>query len=165
MTWFEIASAAGTSQDATQTLFDFYDQSLRASFFTGFLTVATFLFAVKTHVIFKLKDSLYDSDHYKDRFQRLIQRNSDLQLYGPLRRFGTLLISGISLALLSAGWQLAAVWIRTDWSAVVGIGLAIVTLLFLALCIAVLAMNLRDWFNSIEEAAKAERNESPGESG
>lgn len=162
MTWIEMAQ--GASQAATQTLFDFYDQSLRASFFTGFLTVATFLFAVKTHVIFKLKESLYDSAHYKDRFKILVQRNADLQLYGPLRRFGTLLILGISLALLSAGWQLASVWIRTDWSAVVGIVLAIVTLMFLAVCIVVLAMNLRDWFKSIEEAAKAERDQPSDES-
>ncbi|MCA8949119.1 MAG: hypothetical protein KDE27_06440 [Planctomycetes bacterium] len=133
------------------TFFEFYDEHLRSSFFTGFLTVATFLFAVKMHIIFKLKDELYDTPSYLERFQESRSLGGSASgYYGPLRNFGRLLLGSIVLAFVAAAWQLAVVWIRTNWSAVVGVVFGCLTLLALGICIINLAGNLHDWFKHVE---------------
>lgn len=73
-------------------LHDFYSKKLQFSFFTGFLTVGGFLLSLKTFILVKLKEGLFDNKEYQERMEKRRALNPDLSYYGPLSRLGSFLI-------------------------------------------------------------------------
>lgn len=53
----------------TSEVLSFYNTHLRTSLFTGFLTASAFLLSLKTFIIVRMKDSVYDTQSYKDEFK------------------------------------------------------------------------------------------------
>jgi hypothetical protein len=46
----------------------FYGENIRGSLFTGFLTLGGFLLSLKTFIIVKMKENVYDDERYIDGF-------------------------------------------------------------------------------------------------
>ena len=102
------------SNDLSQVA-DFYAKNIRASLFTGFLTVGSFLLSLKVFIVVKFKENIFDSAAYREKLQDRRKLNPDISHYGPVKRLSRLLFFSIissiaaSVAQLSVGlipmWQ------------------------------------------------------------
>jgi len=152
---------AGT-EGVDDALFSFYAANLRASFFSGFLTLGGFLVAVNTFIIVQLKKELYDHDAYRDRVvarQALRKANEGadgrrLGFYGPLRRLSRCILTAIVLAVVTAVSQLTIGLYPSHFCTIICIALAGVTVISLGVVLVMIACNLRDWFEFMEHAAE-----------
>ena len=80
----------------------FYSDKLRNSLFTGFLTAGSFLFSLKTFIVVKMKENVYDNEKYKKRVAEQRKLNKDLTHYGPLKRLSSHLYYTVFAAILSS---------------------------------------------------------------
>ena len=140
-------------------IFDFFTKNMRGSFFAGFLTIGGFMLSLKTFVLVKMKEGLYDSKPYKDRNERLQRFGHSESLYTPLKRLSHLLFSSILAALLTSALQLTLGLVPRWWSAMVCAGFAGGTIVMLVFSLLQIKANLDEWFRSLDEAHEAERTE------
>lgn len=138
-----------------------YHEDLRASFFLSSMTLATFLFSMKSFIVQTLKKEVYDTDEYQERVSLVL---ADIEgtrrheagydsYYGGLKRFTVLLSAAIYTALFGAVLQISIGYIGEWWSAAICI---LVTffgwLLFLSSMVAV-SRNISDMITIAENAA------------
>lgn len=95
---------------------DFYAQNIRASLFTGFLTVGSFLLSLKVFIVVKFKENIFDSEVYKNRLKDRRRLNPSLTHYGPVKRLSNLLFFSIISAISASATQLTIGLIPT-WQA------------------------------------------------
>lgn len=140
--------------------YQFYAANLRTGLFSGFLTLSGFLLAMKTLVVIQLRKELYDTKFYRTRVVKLRALNGGITVYGPLRRFGLLLVTAIALSLTTSVAQFTVGLVAADWAAAICLSLAGLTALVLLVALAVLRNNLGDlflfWEEEAEEKIKAE---------
>ncbi|WP_147447060.1 hypothetical protein [Corallococcus sp. CA054B] len=132
-----------------------YRDSLRGSFFSGFLSVGGFLFSLKTFIVIKMKEGLYDSDEYRERHReksKLGRRG--VGLFDPLRNLSRLLFYSIVSSFSTAVAQVT-VGLVPGWGAV-GLCLSMVacTLCLLFFSLREIKGNLDTWFDCLEAEAK-----------
>lgn len=154
-------SAVAANVPAEQTLFDFYASNLRASLFSGFLTLTGFLFSVKTFLIVNLKKEVYENAKYKQRVSERRQLNKAITTFGPLRRFSNLLLATIIASLTTSVSQLTIGIIHSNISAIVCLTFAVATIILLSICLFVSAKNLSDWFGFLEAESVETEGKSP----
>jgi hypothetical protein len=104
-----------SSNDLCQ-ISDFYAKNIRASLFTGFLTVGSFLLSLKVFIVVKFKENIFDSQTYKDQLESKRKLNPDLTHYGPVKRLSHLLFFSIVSAITASVAQLSIGLIPT-WQA------------------------------------------------
>lgn len=96
---------------------EFYAKNIRGSLFTGFLTMGSFLLSLKTFIVVKLKENIFDSQKYKDELENSKKLNPNLTLYGPVKRLSQLLfisiISAIGTSILQLTIGLIQKWPAT----------------------------------------------------
>lgn len=95
---------------------DFYSKNIRASFFTGFLTVGSFLLSLKTFIVVKLKENVFDSKQYKEQISEARKINNNLTLYGPIKRLSKLVFISIC-ACISASLSQLTIGLINHWAA------------------------------------------------
>lgn len=144
-------------------LYDLYERKLQTPLFTGFLTIGGFLLTLKTFVIVKLKESLYDSEAYKNRLERKKHLKPDLSAYGPLSRLASFLILSVISALITAASQLSIGFIPHKLAAAACLSLAITTLVLVLTSWWLIRANLADWFSLLEKEAKKSSTKSTPE--
>lgn len=103
------------SSDLSQ-IADFYARNIRASLFTGFLTVGSFLLSLKVFIVVKFKENIFDSPAYKEQLEDKRKLNPDLTHYGPVKRLSRLLFFSIVSAIAASAAQLSIGLIPT-WQA------------------------------------------------
>ena len=130
-----------------------YKESLRGDLFSGLLTLAGFMLALKTFVILFLKDKLYDAENYIIIHVKKMDHESDgeINLYKGLKDLGNLLSLTIVTCLVAAVMQLAIGLSSCKWAialclsfATGGIGMVFYSWLMIHL-------NLHDFFESISQ--------------
>lgn len=89
------------------TISDFYAKNIRASLFTGFLTVGSFLLSLKVFIVVKFKENIFDSSAYKEKLQDRRKLEPNLSHYGPVKRLSRLLFVSIVSALGASAAQLS----------------------------------------------------------
>ncbi len=143
---------------------DVYASAMRTSLFSGFLALGGFLFSLKTFIVIKMKEGLYDNPNYQRRAQtRNALRGTSFQeaslsgLYRPLRALTGLLFAAISMALMTATSQLTLGLVKTWWAAGACIGLAVGTLLLLVFVLWTIRGNLTLWFDALDDWAATQR--------
>jgi hypothetical protein len=139
---------------------DLYRERLQTPLFTGFLTVGSFLLTLKTFILLKLKEELYGSAVYQERFERLRELNSKLTRYGPLTRLGNMLIYAVLLAFCTAIAQLTIGFSKTWIASAFCISLAVVTGCAVLFAWWEIRYNLRSWFSILEGSCEAAGNEN-----
>jgi hypothetical protein len=137
-------------------LHKFYAASLRGSLFAGFLTLSGFLFSAHTFIIVHMKKEMYDTESYKKRLAAIQILNGDHSYYGGLRRLSRLLITTTALALIASVLQLTLGLVEANWCAVVCLAAASVAIVLLVISLLVIALNLRTWFDDLEDASRQE---------
>jgi hypothetical protein len=133
---------------------DFYQTNMRASMFTGFLTAGSFLLSLKTGIVIKIKESVYDKDSYQERVSKAIDAGSNVTFYGPLKRLSRVLSAAVFTALMASLCQLT-IGLRMEWQAMAAC-LSIAALAFSMLVAAFLLIQviLSDWFKNFDEDAR-----------
>ena len=109
-------------------LFEFYRDNLRPALFTGFLTFGIFLLSLKTFIVIKMKESVYDHERYLEDFERLKKTNSKLKLYAPLQNLSNLLYISVLSAITTSVSQFTVGLINSEYSVYFCLGLAAFTL-------------------------------------
>jgi hypothetical protein len=139
-----------------EDVFTFYKTNMRASLFAGFLTMGSFLLSLKTGIVIKIKENVYDKDSYQTRVREAQAEGVSTTFYGPLKRLSKLLSIAVVAALSSAALQLTLGLYSAWWSAAICLSAASMALAFLLVAFALIQANLSTWFDFLEdEASKA----------
>lgn len=136
----------------TKDFVAFYQTSYRASLFSGFLTLGGFLFSLKTFIIIKMKENVYDNDDYKKIHKKRSGINSSITYYGPLKRLGLLLFLTVLFSVLTAVMQFTVGVINNWFAAAVCIGTALFTCSLIFFSLIEVKINLHHWFEMLEES-------------
>lgn len=134
-------------------LSDFYTQRLQAPLFTGFLTLGSFLLTLKTFIVIKLKEGLYDDKRYDQRLneQQALNPKVKISKYEPLKRLSTFLIYSVFASLFTAASQLLIGSFQRPLTALICLSLASMTLTLVFLAWWQIRLNLNDWFEILEK--------------
>ena len=146
-------------------LFDLYQSKLQAPLFTGFLTVGGFLLTLKTFVLIKLKEEVYESSFYQDKvLKERRELNDKLTLYGPLARLGSLLVFSVLSALVTAVSQLSIGFIPRTSAAAFCLGVAVTSLALVFQSWFHIRENLIRWFELLDEKDAEQRKSAASSS-
>ena len=138
---------------------EYYADSLRTSLFSGFLSVGGFLLGVKTFVIVRMKEGVYDTDAYAERWkQHKALHGRDMPRYEGLSRLKDLLFLTICAALTTACLQLTLGLWCSAWSAWICIGSAITATLALVQSMWWVQQNLTDWLQHVESPSQQKKD-------
>ena len=74
-------------------------KKLSENLISDFLTIASFLFAFETFIIFKVKEGIYDSEEYRLEYGSNIKENG---LYTNLKRFSDFLLKSTAFAFITS---------------------------------------------------------------
>ncbi len=152
-----VATASITmtiAKTADVCLYSFYQNNLQKSLFSAFLTIGGFLFSLKTFILVKLKEGLFDSPRYKKRVKARRAINPNISVYGPLSRLSGFLVYCVFGSLITATYQFTFGFIRHDLAAAIGIASATTTLAVVFLAWWNIRTNLKIWFELLEEDAE-----------
>lgn len=139
---------------ASDTLFTFYALNLRTPFFSAFFTLSSFLLATTTFVVTNMKRDVYDSSAYRRMMDEMRQIQPSLSYYGGLLRLSNLLIATVCISFCTASLQLTLGLHAANWSALVCIGSAFLTLALVGFVLYVVHSNIVLWISQVESEAR-----------
>jgi len=125
---------------------------MRTPLFTGFLTLGGFLLSLKTFILVKLKEDLYDLPSYKKRVLERKKLNPNLTLYGPLTRLGTFLIYCVLLSLITAVLQFSFGFLESDFAASICLALSVTTISVIFIAWWQIRVSINEWFLILKES-------------
>jgi len=128
----------------------FYGDKLRGNLFAGFLTLGGFLFSLKTFIVIKMKENVYDHAEYKRNLDEKKRLNPNLTLYGPLQRLSNLLFFSVLFSIITAVLQLSLGLVENWHAVLVCLATAIFTLIILVISLFLIKSNLDQWFGFLE---------------
>lgn len=135
---------------------DFYQKNMRSSLFAGFLTMGSFLLSLKTGIVIKIKENVYDKEVYQEKVDEAQAEGVITSVYGPLRHLSKVLSAAVFAALLASVLQLTVGLISSWWAAATCLSAASVALALLLTAFILIQANLSKWFEFLdEEAVKA----------
>lgn len=130
----------------------FYEENLQSNFFAGFLTLGTFLFAVKTFIVVKLKEDVFDTDFYRKRIEKMRRLNPSKELphYRPLKNLVRFLYYAALSALVCSVLQLTLGLVGCSWCVAICIVSAAIALALLFASLVLVKRNLDVWIEELE---------------
>jgi hypothetical protein len=138
---------------------DFYAEKMRASMFSGFLTLGSFLLALKTGIVIKIKEGVYDRPDYQKRILSTPELSGKITIYGPLRRLSRMLSVSVMAALTTSALQLTLGLIE-DWRAsAVCLAMAAFSISVLLASFITIQSNLGTWFDLMEIVSNCNRSD------
>lgn len=152
---FALVAYFGRDQ-VKPTAHEFYAVSLRSSLFSGFLGLGGFLLSLKTFIVVKMKEGLYDHPGYRRRFAESVAVRSATPatskgLYEPLGQLRALLFLSIVSSLLTAVLQLTIGLLDGVYVVAIAAASVAFTLALLAQALVEINANLKAWFKHLEE--------------
>jgi len=131
-------------------------KDLQVPMFSGLLTVGTFLLTMKTFIIFKLKEDLYDNPEYIKIAQKSLTIDSDNHdHYKGLKQLSDYLSMSILGSLVGASLNITIGFIETPLASVICISISACTIALLFFAWHLVWSNLRDWLNILENPKKS----------
>jgi hypothetical protein len=135
-----------------------FQNRLQVALFTGFLTIGGFLLSIKTFILIKLREDLYDLPSYERRLEERRVLNTRLSKYGPLRRLGDFLVYSVAAAIVTALLQLTIGFIPHRLASAICMAAALTTIVLVLVAWWQIRQNLRDWFDLLEKDYEAQRS-------
>jgi len=127
----------------------YYEKNLRGSLFSGFLTVGGFLLSLKTFIIIKLKENVYDHPEYLKRFNEMKKLDHGLELYSPLCRLADFLFWAVLSTIVAAILQLTLGLIGFYLPILIVLWISIFAIILLIYSLIIIRSNLNDYFKFI----------------
>lgn len=140
-------------QDA-QTLRDLYENELRRSLFVAFLTLGGFLLSLKTFIVVKMKELVYDSDSFVADLYKMRQLTPGIEHYASLRRFSGLLFWAIISCFVVSLAQYTLGLSSPSWAPGACISGGVFAVYLLILSLVLTQCNLHDMFTHCEKASR-----------
>lgn len=134
-----------------------YVTSMRGSMFTGFLTMCSFLMAAKTFLVTNLKQEVYSRKEYVQFHLDTAphpDRVTAAELNEPLRDLSRLLLRNVTLSLITCVAQFSVGLIPCWPATLVCLGLAAVTVGYLAKTLFKMRGNLHVMFAWMDKSAE-----------
>lgn len=147
-------------------LHSFYiDNKLQMPLFSGLLTVGAFLLSMKTFIIFKLKECLYDNlDYIKNCKKSLVGDTSKYDHYIGLKQLSDYLSIGIFGSLVSSFLNIGIGFTGSKITSVICISFSFVTISILIFAWYLVSKNLRDWLDLLNNPFNPSDTTETGES-
>lgn len=139
-----------TSDAQLHRFVDFYVENLREPLFVGLLTVAAFMFSLKTFIIVTMKEGVYATDSYEAMWKEHKKNNPQLKRYQGLQNFALLLFLSVLIVLIAAIFQLTVGLFDHPIAAVTSVAMAVWALAMIFVSLIFLQMNLRSWFQFLD---------------
>lgn len=137
---------------STERAIDLYQQNARTPIFSGFITMGSFLLALKTNILGRLKET-YDTPEYRCEY-RADRKNNGVgekkKYYESLERLSEALGWNIFLCFLTALFQMTLGFVYSFYSPTVCMGFAIGCLMLLMYLTFILMRTHQEWFDLIE---------------
>ena len=130
---------------------DYYSRNIRASLFTGLLTVGSFLLSLQTFIVVKLKENVFDSPAYRKRIASRKRINPGITLYGPVKRLSSMLFLSTASAILASVCQLTFGLIQQWYATFVCVFVAAFAISMLIAALLLIKSALSDWLDSLED--------------
>ncbi|WP_193568771.1 hypothetical protein [Citrobacter sp. NCU1] len=128
--------------------YDFYAKNLRGYFFSGFISVGSFLLSLHTFVIVNLKDKLFSSDHYRERYAKSRQIKvgeiNEKDILKPLDRLSCFINISIWLSISTAIAQFTLGLAPYTLISISCIWLGLLTILFMLNSLVLIRLNIKD---------------------
>jgi hypothetical protein len=127
--------------------FEFYQKNLRGYLFSGFISVGSFLLSLHTFVIINLRDKLFSTEPYKQKFAKAnrieVDKIQEKELFKPLDRLSCFLNLSIWLSFTTAISQFTLGLANFTPLSIVCIWLAILTLTFMLNSLILIRENIK----------------------
>lgn len=130
-----------------------YDQKLQLACFTAFLTVGSFLLAMKAFILVRLREDVYKHPLYRARY---LDQNSNAyagNYYEGLADLGRLLVISVICSFVASVAQVSLGFSGTHAIKVVAPALCVGVLVLVFFDWLAVYLNLKDWFEFIEKDA------------
>lgn len=134
---------------SSERFVEYYQKNLRGDLFAGFLSVGGFLLSLKTFVVIKLKENVYDHDSYKKIFSQNKLLDSSLEQYAPLQRLSEFLFWSVLSSISAAAAQLTLGLVDNFACVVIAISAAVFALSILFTSLLLIKSCLDDYFEFI----------------
>ena len=131
-------------------IYDFYSQNMRGHLFAGFLALGGFLLSLKTFIIVNMKENLFSSEKYIERWEKSVKTNPDLKLYAPLSELSHILYYAIFSCLVAAILQMTLGFFKQDIASLICIYLCISSTVLLMKSLVIIKRNLDTWFEYLD---------------
>ena len=144
----------------------FYATGFRGPFFTGFLTMGSFLFSVKSFSLLRLLSDVYNSEHYQQTYAKAMKDSSstihvESYMY-PIKNLGDLLFWSITISLMASILQISVGLIPSGYSAIFCFCFSFFSILMVFKALFALRIALTDWMEvSSRKNAEILTNGSP----
>ena len=127
--------------------YEFYQKNLRGYLFSGFISVGSFLLSLHTFVIINMKDKLFSTEGYKEKFAiaNNISKNQidEKALFRPLDRLSCFLNLSIWLSIITAISQFTLGLANYTPLSIICIWLAVLTLTFMLNSLILIRENIK----------------------
>lgn len=133
-----------------------YDTKLQLVFFTAFLTVGSFLLAMKAFILVRIKEDIYRHKEYMKRYLNQYSNEYKGNYYKGLIELGHLLVVSVAVAFLTSIAQITLGFSKECWIKLIAPSLVGGMLILVLLDWFYVFLNLRDWFKFIEKDAENE---------
>lgn len=150
-----LAVAHGASDGAA-----YYGSNLRGPLFSGFLSLGGFLLSLKTFILVKMKEGVYDNARYRMRVRqaRKAHPKRNIKIFGELEQLRILLFLAIVAALVTAVSQMTLGLVKQEVVVAICLALAGFTLALLVQALLQINANLGRWFEYLEKEAEEEES-------
>lgn len=133
-----------------------YHSKWSVGIFTSSLTLASFLFTMKSFVIQTVKDKIYDTSSYRDKVKQRRESGSNVEYYGGLKRLSFLLKWTILTALMNSMFQLCLSPFNNVWLAIICLFTSLITGLLFFIVVWIVSENMKDLIEQAEQKAENE---------
>ncbi|GEA61030.1 hypothetical protein VCO01S_22230 [Vibrio comitans NBRC 102076] len=133
-----------------------YHSKWSVGIFTSSLTLASFLFTMKSFVIQTVKDKIYDSPSYRDKVKQRREAGSRVEYYGGLKRLSFLLKWTILVALINSMLQLCLSPFNNVWLAIICLFTSVITGFLFFSVVWIVSENMKDLIEQAEQKAESE---------
>lgn len=123
--------------------------SLQVPIFSGLLTVGAFLLSMKTFIVFKLKDDLYDNPKYIEKVYNS-SVTDDYDHYKGLKELSDFLSLSVLASIISAVFNITIGYIETNLSSSISLTFATCAIGLLLYSWWLVWFNLRSWLEILK---------------
>lgn len=132
-----------------KAFYSFFQTAIRGYLFTGFISVGSLLLSLHTFVIINLKDKLFSTERYENKFRQSRQLSDDAkidqkELLKPLDMLSSFINISVWLSILTAVSQYTIGLIDFGVASVFCIWLAMLTICFLLNSLILIRVHIRN---------------------
>ena len=143
---------------------NFYQNKLQTNFFSGFLALGGFLLSLKTFIIVKLHEGIFQNKTYRERFEAKYEFMKEKPgFYAPLINLSDFLVWSVGLSLVTATCQITLGFVPSRWVISICLALAVVSIALVFTAWWSIKNNLSEWFILLQQ--EYDENTNQGQNG